>query len=339
MTDHDDARAVHPHTVSVVIPVFKGETTLGPLLREIEPLTSTTYSPSGTAMFVSEVLLVFDHGPDNSATVIRELESTYPFVKAVWLSRNFGQHSATMAGMASSGSEWIVTLDEDGQHNPADIGILLDTALAAQATLVYAKPSNPAPHGLIRNSASRVAKRMVSALSSGQSVTDFQSFRLMLGEVGRAVAAYAGAGVYLDVALSWIASRVATASVELRGESGRTSGYSTRKLLSHFWRLVLTSGTKALRLVSLLGIALALSGFALGIYFVIERLSGSEFPLGYTSTITVTLFSTGAILLALGIIAEYIGISVNMAMGKPLYLIVSDPDDGPLGRRNDKPAQ
>jgi undecaprenyl-phosphate 4-deoxy-4-formamido-L-arabinose transferase len=45
------------------------------------------------------------------------------------------------------------------------------------------------------------------------------------------------------------------------------------------------------------------------------------------------LVSTGAILFSLGVIAEYVGVAVSMAMGKPLYLIVSDPEDGPLGRR------
>lgn len=322
-----------PHEVSVVIPVYKGEKSLTALLDEIEPLTRVTVLESGTRFVVKEVLLVFDNGPDDSASVIRSLAEMHSFVRPVWLSRNFGQHSATLAGMASSGSEWIVTMDEDGQHNPRDIGRLLGAALAAGAPLVYGRPVNPAPHGLLRNAASRWSKIIVSRLSTGQKVSDFQSFRLVLGEVGRSVAAYAGVGVYLDVALGWIASTTATADIELRSVSGRESGYTYRTLLSHFWRLVLTSGTRALRLVSLLGALVALAGFVLGIYFIIENLVSGNLPVGYTSTITVVLFSTGAILVALGVIAEYVGVSVNMAMGKPLYLIVSDPHDGPLGRR------
>ncbi|WP_241981637.1 glycosyltransferase [Cryobacterium sp. TMT1-19] len=235
--------------------------------------------------------------------------------------------------MASTKSEWIVTMDEDGQHNPAEIGKRIDSALSFNAPLVYGKPSNAPPHGLFRNAASRLSKIIVSRLSAGHDVTEYQSFRLVLGEVGRSVAAYAGVGVYLDVALGWIASSVATADIELRGESGRASGYTLRALLSHFWRLVLTSGTRALRLVSLLGVLVALAGFFLGLYFIVENLVSGDLPVGYTSTITVLLFSTGAILIALGVIAEYVGVSVNMAMGKPLYLIVSDPQNGPLGRR------
>ena len=83
------------------------------------------------------MLLVHDCGPDDSARVMREL-APHPFVRPVWLSRNFGQHAATLAGMASSGGDWIVTMDEDGQHDPAYIGAMLDVALAEQASVVYA---------------------------------------------------------------------------------------------------------------------------------------------------------------------------------------------------------
>lgn len=330
MAESTPADAVHG--VSVVIPVYQGETTLDALLGEISSLTEPTSSPRGSRWRIQEVILVHDNGPDDSARVIRELADRYEFVRPVWLSRNFGQHSATIAGMASSGGEWIATIDEDGQHNPSDIGILLDTALAEQSTLTYAQPANPAPHGSFRNAASRVAKALVSALTGDPSTAYYQSFRLMVGEVGRSVAAYSGSGVYLDVALGWVASRVSRAPVLLREESGRRSGYSLRSLLRHFLRLVLSSGTRGLRVVSVMGIVFGLAGVVLAIVFIIERLTNGDLPAGWTSLITVLLLASGAILFSLGIIAEYLGTAVNMALGKPPYLIVNDPRRGPLGR-------
>ncbi len=324
--------------MSVVIPVYQGERTLEALLAEIVPLTIDSHSAAGWPYVVTEVLLVHDHGPDNSAAVIHRLAQAYDFVRPVWLSRNFGQHPATLAGMASSGGDWIVTLDEDGQHNPADIPSLLDTALAQQASVVYAKPSNAPPHGLFRNFASKTAKKMLTSGSGGPNAADFQSFRLILGEIGRSVAAYAGSGVYLDVAMGWVADKVVTSPVELRQEGGRPSGYSLRTLSSHFWRMVLSSGTKGLRLVSILGVLFAIGGFVLALFVIISRLfSGVEIAAGWASQMVVTLLIGGAILFSLGIIAEYIGVAVNMAMGRPLYLIVSDPADGPLGRRPVRP--
>jgi glycosyltransferase involved in cell wall biosynthesis len=75
------------------------------------------------------------------------------FVTPIWLSRNFGQHAATLAGMASTNGDWVVSLDEDGQHDPRDIGHMLKVAVKQDAQLVYAQPINEPP--LIDNAKSR----------------------------------------------------------------------------------------------------------------------------------------------------------------------------------------
>jgi polyisoprenyl-phosphate glycosyltransferase len=319
------------HTVSVVVPVYQGKHTLPGLVKELEPLTSGVSTPAGHHLQVTEVLLAYDHGPDDSAETIRQLAQQYEFVHPIWLSRNFGQHAATLAGMASSGSDWIVTMDEDGQHDPACIPAFLDTALTRQAALVYAKPTNPPPHGAFRNLASAQAKKLLVRLLGNDELADFQSFRLVLGEVGRSVAAYVGAGVFLDVAMSWVNDRVAVCPVTLRSEGDRPSGYTTRRLLSHLWRMIITSGTRGLRLVSIVGVAFAAVGLLLAGYVVVAQLVSDVIVQGWTSVVVAVLVGTGMILFSLGVIAEYIGVAVNMAMGKPLYLIVSDPADGPLG--------
>ena len=321
-----------PHRVSIVIPVYQGEHTLKGLVQEIALLSVPTRTPAGHEFLVTEVLLVNDHGPDRSDEVIRELAAAYKFIRPVWLSRNFGQHPATMAGMASSSGDWIVTMDEDGQHDPANVGDFLDVALQEGAQLVYADPVNRPPHNVLRNGSSRLAKWVFSTFLTGKSEATFQSYRMVLGEIGRSVAAYAGSGVYLDVAMGWVAGPPAACPVRLREEGGRASGYSTRALLSHFVHLVLSSGTRALRMVSALGALFAVVGIGYALYLLAVRITSSTTPQGWTSTMVVVLVSTGAILFSLGVIAEYLGVAVNMAMGKPLYLIVGDPKDGPLGR-------
>jgi len=317
----------------VVIPVYQGERSLGAVIDELVPLTDRVVTPGGAPYRITEVLLVHDHGPDGSAVVMRKLEQTLPFVRAIWLSRNYGQHAATLAGIASSGGDWVVTMDEDGQHDPANIGEMLDVAMAEQASVVYGNPLNPAPHRPLRNLTSRTAKRLVTSLSGGADASVFLSYRLILGEVGRSLAAYAGSGVYLDIALGWIAGPPATSPVMLRDEGeGRTSGYTFRTLLSHFWRMVLTGGTRGLRFVSALGVAFAVVGFLLAGFLIIYQLIDPNPVEGWTSLVVVLLVCTGTVLFALGVIAEYIGVAVNMAMGKPLYLITQDPEEGPLGR-------
>jgi polyisoprenyl-phosphate glycosyltransferase len=320
------------HDISVVIPVYQGERHLPGVVGELERLIEPFRTPEGAVARVVEVVLVHDAGPDDSPRVMRGLAAKYDWVRLIWLSRNFGQHAATLAGMSSSGGDWIVTMDEDGQQDPADIPGMLDTALREEATVVYGAPVNRPPHGTLRNASSRSAKWLIGRMGGTGDVAKYNSYRLVLGEVGRSVAAYAGSGIYLDVGLGWVARPVATSPVTLRDEGERVSGYNVRSLLSHFWRMALTSGTRGLRIVSALGAVLAVLGVAVAVTLVIAKLAGSSVQAGWTSLVTILLVTAGAILFSLGIIAEYLGVAVNMAMGRPTYLIVGDPAEGPLGR-------
>jgi glycosyltransferase involved in cell wall biosynthesis len=327
-----EAANQYVHDVAIVIPVYQGERTLDALVDELVPLTHVGRTPSGRFFEVVEIVLVHDRGPDNSDQVIRRLSRAHQqVVRPLWLSRNYGQHAATMAGMASTSASWIVTMDEDGQHDPADISRLLDTALDQQVPLVYARSTNPPPHGRLRNSSSRTAKWLATKVLVSGDLGDYSSFRLVVGEVGRSVAAYSGHGTYLDVAFSWVVSSSATCAVRLREEGDRRSGYRWRSLASHFWRLVLTSGTRPLRVVSLLGVVLSLGGLAYAAYVIVMRLRSDVQVQGWASVIVAVLLANGVVLFSLGVISEYVGVAVRMAMGRPAYLILSDPLNGPLG--------
>ena len=325
------------HSVSVVVPVYLGSKTLGTLLEEIRPFVKPTLSPGGIEFQVKEVVLVNDCGPDGSEHTIRELAQQNDWVKAVWLSKNFGQHAATLAGMAATTSEWIITIDEDGQQNPNDFGKLLDTAVANDASLVYAKPTNRPPHGVIRNTFSWMVKNTIFRMLTDGSHRNFNSFRLVSGAVGRTLAAYVGEGVYLDVALTWIVQNVAQCPVELRQETRRESGYSYRRLSSHFWRLVLSSGTRPLRIVGFIGIGSFVAGVAAAAVIVFGKLNYGYAVSGWASVFVALLLMGGLILLVLGVLAEYLGMLVRASIGKPLYVAVSDPDLAALRRDTNLP--
>ncbi len=318
-----------PVRVSVVVPVYRGELTLEALIAEIVPLAEPTPTPAGTRFAVCEIVLVHDGAVDGSARVIKSLAAKHPMVLPLWLSRNFGQHAATLAGMASTTGDWVVTLDEDGQHNPREIAALLDAAIASGSALVYGRPLNPPPHGWLRNLCSRGAKRLVSLLVGNDRIALFQSYRLLDGEIARSLAAYCGQGVYLDVALSWVVDKVSTAPVTLRREGDRKSGYNYLKLLSHFWRLVLTAGTRPLRMIALLGGFSIVVAIGVTIKAFIEKWLHQVPVAGWTSLIVVLSFFSGVILFSLSVIAEYMGLTLNMAMGRPAYLVVGQPPRQP----------
>jgi polyisoprenyl-phosphate glycosyltransferase len=313
------------HRVSIVIPVYGGEKTLPTLIKEITPLTLMQTTPGGVRYVVCEVILVHDCGPDQSDRVLEDLEAQHSFVRPIWLSKNYGQHAATMAGMASATGDWVATIDEDGQQDPADIGMMLDYAMSSSLQLVYAQPTNPPPHGWLRNTLSRIAKTIAAKILGNSQMSKFNSFRLVDGEIARTLAAYCGNGVYLDVGLFWIAGRIGNCPIRLRNELDRPSGYSYYKLFRHFWTLIITTGTRPLRLITLMGfcsviLAIGISGYALYSKFYLDV------PVqGWASLLIVVSFFSGATLTSLGVIAEYLAVTMGIVMGKPLYVISTKP--------------
>jgi undecaprenyl-phosphate 4-deoxy-4-formamido-L-arabinose transferase len=311
--------------VSVVIPTFRGADSLPLLIDELFVFAAPSVTAKGVPFRITEIILVHDCGPDRSDFCLEALAAKHSIVRPLWLSRNFGQHAATLAGMAGAVGDWIFTLDEDGQQDPQDIPRMLDTAVSGSLQLVYAQPTNAPPHGVMRNAGSRLAKAISVNLLGLNAVGRFNSFRLVDGEVGRALAAYCGHGVYLDVALSWVACRIGHCPVRLRDESGRPSGYSLLKLIGHFWSLVLTTGTRPLRLITLTGVLSMLIAVGIAGWVLVSKLIGDIPVQGWASLVIVVSFFSGSILMALGIIAEYLAITMGIAMGRPLYVISSKP--------------
>ena len=316
---------MNPHKLSIVVPVYQGERTLDALLAEIEPLVAPQVTPRGHPFRVVDVVLVHDGAVDGSHIVMERLAERLPFVTTVWLSRNYGQHAASLAGMAATTGDWVATVDEDGQMNPAELGLMLDAALHDAAPVVYAAPTNPPPHGFLRNLLSRSVKVGVARIVGNPQIVDFHSFRLVRGDIARSLAAYCGHGVYLDVALSWIVDSWTTCPVTLRAERERPSGYSFGKLFAHFGKLVLTAGTRPLRLISIFGVLSIVVGLVLSAAMVWLRLTRQIPVAGYTSLLVTMCFFSGGILFSLGVIAEYLAVTLSMAMGRPLFVTVSRP--------------
>jgi undecaprenyl-phosphate 4-deoxy-4-formamido-L-arabinose transferase len=303
--------------LSIISPVYRAEEIVEQLVTEIHQavkLITDSY----------EIILVEDGSPDKSWEAILSVCERDKIVKGVKLSRNFGQHAATLAGMAATRNEWVVTMDEDLQHDPNEIGNLLDKAVEGSADIVYGLDSKTRVHGFKRSLASRLAKIAAGILMGNSTPRNYSSFRLVNGSIARGVSAYVGEGVYLDVALGWITERVSTCEVTNQLEFRDKSGYTSRKLFGHLLRLVLSNGTRPLRIVTISGVSIALTGITYAV-FVIERviLSGETVP-GWTSVIVSILVIGGLVLVSLGIIAEYVGLAVRAAFGKPNYFVIQN---------------
>jgi glycosyltransferase involved in cell wall biosynthesis len=242
-------------SVSLVVPVYSGEAYLRRLVEAADDLRQEWQSYKAP-LSLSELILVDDAAVDGSPALVDAFAKERPWVVALHLARNFGQHPATAAGILHSSGDWVVTLDEDLQHPPSKIPSLLRKAVETRCDAVYGIADSKVHESFVRDMGSRTYKRLLSLLTGNRNIRDVSSFRLMRGAVARAAAAVCTPDTYFDVAVGWFTQRIEFVRMTLKDErfiSTSKSGYRLRSLLSHARRLLFSSNLKVLRLGVVLG--------------------------------------------------------------------------------------
>jgi glycosyltransferase involved in cell wall biosynthesis len=235
--------------ISTITPVYRGCRTLAALVDELNVVRRQLVNNGGPVR-LAEAIFVDDASEDGSGEALYALAREHEWIRVVTLSRNFGQHAATMAGILHASGDWIVTLDEDLQHHPRFILSLLERAVSGQHDIVYARPQTPPHKSVYRDASSALYKRVLGKLSGNPHVSMFNSFRMIRGSVARGASAVAADQTYFDVAVGWFTSRVSTLElplVDVRYAEERESGYGWRTLLSHARRMLMSSDIKVVR--------------------------------------------------------------------------------------------
>ena len=195
--------------LSIVVPVYRGEMLVEPLVAELSKCL-----PSFTPNY--EIILVNDGSPDNSWQVIERLAREYQHIKGVRLMRNYGQHTATLCGVRAAQYEVVVTMDQDLQHRPEDIPLLL-AKLNDGYDVVYGAPIK-LQQGVISNLLTDTIKRVLSSAMNVPSVKNISAFRAFRTKLRDAFSNFQSPTLTLDVLLSWGTTRFT--SVPVRGRSG-----------------------------------------------------------------------------------------------------------------------
>jgi len=317
--------------LSVVIPVYSGADYLESLAQQIDALRSR-WIENKAPVSLSEAIFVDDAAVDDSPAILNSLSEKYPWMTILNLSRNFGQHPATEAGILYTSGDWVVTLDEDLQHPPALIETLLIKAVTDHCDIVYANPKHAVHQNLIRDWGSRGYKRMIARLTGIKTIPLINSFRLIRGTIARAAASVCSHDTYLDIALTWFTERIGFVRADFTDqrliESGK-SGYNFRKLLSHARRMILSTQTKALRIGGLLGILTFLLSLTFGSYIFLNAIYGWSVITvqGWASIVVISSFLGGVSLLLISIVIEYISIILLHTQGKPTFFVVDRSAD------------
>jgi len=301
--------------LSVVVPVYRSEAILPELVRRLEAVL-----PSIASRY--ELVLVNDSSPDGSWNVISQSAERYPWIHAINLMRNYGQHNALLCGIRAARYGVIVTMDDDLQHPPEEIVKLL-AVLDQGYDVVYGRPAQE-QHGILRDLASLTTKLALQNTMGAEIARQVSAFRVFRAEVAGAFTHYEGSFVSIDVLLTWGTNRFAATPVRHEPRAQGTSGYTFRKLVTHALNMMTGFSTKPLQLASLVGFAFTLFGFGVLCYVLIRYwLQGTPVP-GFPFLASIVALFSGAQLFALGIIGEYLARMHFRSMQKPPYVVRVD---------------
>lgn len=291
--------------ISFVIPCYHSEHTVGGVVDEI---VQTVTAHGG---YDYEIILVNDNSPDNVIDTITELAKANPHVKGLDLSRNFGQHSAIMAGFTYLTGDIVVCLDDDGQTPANEMFKLIDKL--EDFDLVFAEYKNK-QHSGFRNFGSKVndimARWLLSKPKDLKIMSYFACRRYVVDEVLR----YENPYPYMSGLLLRATKKVTNVEVNHRERAEGTSGYSLKKLMLLWINGFTSFSVKPLRFATFIGFITAMFGFLFGIYVIIHKFVVPNSLMGWSSTMAVLLFLGGMIMLMLGMVGEYVGriyLSIN----------------------------
>jgi len=299
---------------SVVIPTYNSS----PFIQETVTSIATSFKKQNLDF---EIIIVDDYSKDDTWSVINKIveQNTEKNIKGVRLSKNFGQHKATMCGFTKALGDFIITMDDDLESNPDAISELINRQKEKGADLVYAHYTG-LKRGFVRKIMFGIF-RMMAKFFGGKNRVNGSSFRLLKKSLAISATKNANSFAFMDELFLWNTEQIEFVDVAHRDGLRKNSNYSVGGLVNSSAELILFSSDLPLKLIKYLGLTVAAVNILIGMFYVYKKLMGKFDEPGYASIIVSILFSTGLILFAIGVIGEYLNKVFRSLQNAPLYSI------------------
>tara|TARA_B100000575_G_C23116940_1_gene645801 strand:+ start:992 stop:1939 length:948 start_codon:yes stop_codon:yes gene_type:complete len=296
--------------ISVIVPVYNSDSILPELLKRIESTISND---------PYEIILINDQSLDKSWQKICELSKHNKRVRGINLRKNVGQDCAIMAGLHSANGKIIIIMDDDLQHDPRDIPILV-RKVESGYDVCYAKFSQK-KQSIFKNLGSWFNDKIANIVigkPKGLYLSPYKAIRL---EIVKEVLNYDGPYPYIDGLIFRNTINITQETITHHKRFSGKGNINIIKSISVWLRVVTNFSIFPLRIASYLGFFASIVGFVLGLMFIIQYYLGIESPQGWPSLIVTILFIGGIQLLSLGILGEYIGRSFLHQNKEPQFVV------------------
>jgi len=299
--------------LSLVIPVYNGSRTIGPLVEQ-------TAKIFGSTSF--EIVLVNDGSEDDSERVCVKLAEKFPQnVTFVHLSRNFGEHSAVLAGFTQARGRYVAVLDDDSQNPPEEVVRMLDELKRKNYDVVYGHYIEK-KHSWFRNLGSRFNDRIATLMLHKPKDLYLSSFKVMNRFLVNEIIKYRGPYPYTDGLIYRVTRKIGQIPVEHRASQSGQSRYTLRRLVRLWLNMFLNFSIQPLRISVYVGLLASCLSIVALVAILIDKLwITKNVTLGIPTVLGSIVFFAGVQLMILGLVGEYLGRLYLDHTGTPQYVV------------------
>lgn len=299
--------------ISVAIPCYCSAKTIAEVVNDLEEEFQKHNSEY-------QIVLVNDGSPDNTFEVIKELSMRNSKITAINLSKNYGQHAARMAAIPFLEGEYIVYMDDDGQHPVSGIFPMIEKLEEGNYDVVYALFKQK-KHSLFKRITSKVNTATLNLLTGKPKDIKNSSFSVMKKYVLKEMEKYKSPFPSWTGFIMQITRNISNVELEHYERISGKSNYTLKKMFKLYINSLTGFSIVPLRISSIIGVIVAIIGFLIGIYSIFHKIFNPLVPMGYTSMISVMLFIGGMIMMMLGMLGEYVGRIYMINNNLPQYTI------------------
>ena len=304
---------IYKQSISVVVPIYNDSEVIHELIKRLSPVLESI-----TADY--EIILVDDGSRDDSWLQMLAVRQANASIKAVRLSRNFGQQSAIAAGLSLTSKELIVLMDSDLQDRPEDIPVLIDALLADEKATMAIAQWEERQDSRFKLAVSRLFQRVSNSITEIHTMPRLGIFRVMKKSVVEELRNFPEKTATTVSLLYYIGSRYVAVPLKRDARFAGKSGYNLSKMLALTFARIFSFSMFPIRIVTYLGALLCVGSMIAALTLIIYKLVGNVVA-GWTSMMVLMLFLFGLNFAFLGVLGEYIGRIFLETKQRPKFMI------------------
>lgn len=299
--------------LSLIIPIFNEEAVLPLLVGRLNAVLDGLDCRA-------EVILVDDGSRDRTLPIAREVAAADNRYRVLSFTRNFGHQAAITAGLDFAAGDAVVIMDADLQDPPEILARMVELYREGY-DVVSAQRASREGDGLWKRATASAFYWLMRKAVDERLAPEVGDFRLLSrGAVG-ALRQLREQHRFMRGMIAWLGLKEITVPFKRGPRAAGTTKYPTLKMAAFAWTAITSFSGLPLRLGVLAGVCMTMVGALYFCYAAYRALVANATVPGWTSLVFLQIFFSGATLLSIGLLGEYLARIYDESKRRPLYVV------------------